>query len=327
MVSHLRRDNLPCTLRKLALLVLVAGPMALGGCSDMGSPIRPKAEPLLSSATLDFGVVAVSGTSTRKLTVRNSGSAALTGSASVSCEGYDLVLGGGPFSIAPGQSQTFVVQFSPSAVGSFPCTLDLGPNTPQVAITGAGAVQVPGALSFVAPDSLDFGTAMVGQVKTGAFQVFSIGTAPLLVNVVSTSADYSIVSGGGLAEIPAGGFRNVLVAFSPQGGLNRPGAVSVGPGVPDVAVKGFGTTVSYTNDIRAIFNARCDQACHSHIFRDPATGYSNLINFGYVIPFDPDNSDLYLRIVTGQMPQGGPPLAQPDQNKFRDWILEGALNN
>ncbi|TMQ57863.1 MAG: choice-of-anchor D domain-containing protein [Candidatus Eisenbacteria bacterium] len=314
-------------LKHLGLLVVIAGSMAIIGCSDMGNPIRPKAEALLSSAALDFGVVAVTGVSTRTLTVRNSGTATLSGNAAVSCNGYQLIEGGGAFSIAPGASRAFVVRFSPSAVGSFPCTLDLGPNAPSVPITGAGAVQVPGALSFIAPDSLDFGTAMVGQVKTGAFQVFSIGTAPLLVNVVATSADYSIVSGGGLAEIPVGGFINVLVAFSPQGGLNRPGEVSVGPGLPDVVVKGFGTTVSYRNDIRAIFNARCDQACHTHIFRDPATGYSNLINTGYVIPFDPDNSYLYIRIITGQMPQGGPPLSQPDQNKFRSWILEGALNN
>jgi len=316
-------------LRQLGLLVLplvlVVGSMA--GCSDMGNPVRPKAEPLLSSATLDFGIVAVRGTTTRNLTVRNSGSAALTGTAAVSCDGYQLVQGGGPFSIAPDQSQTFVVRFSPSAVGSFQCTLDLGPNTPSVSITGAGAVQAPGALSFVAPDSIDFGVAAVGQVKTGAFQVFSIGTAPLLVDVVSTSPDYSIISGGGLAEIPPGGFINVLVEFSPQGGLSRAGTVAVGPGSPDVVVKGFGTTVSYSNDIRAVFNARCDQACHSHIFRDPATGYANLINLGYVIPFDPDNSGLYSLIATGQMPQGGPPLSQSDQNKFRNWILEGALNN
>jgi len=314
-------------LRHLALLVLVAGSIALCGCSDMGNPILPKAEPVLSSAALDFGVVAVSGASTRNLTVRNSGSAVLTGTASVSCDGYQLIAGGGTFSIAPGQSQTFVVRFSPTAIGSFPCTLDLGSNAPSVSITGAGAVQAPGALSFVAPDSIDFGVAAVGQVKTGAFQVFSIGTAPILVNVVSTSADYSIVSGGGLTEIPVGGFVNVLVAFSPQGGLSRRGIVSVGPGLPDVVTKGFGTTVSFSNDIRAVFNAHCDQACHTHIFKDPASAYSNLINLGYVTPFSPDNSALYLLIVTGQMPQGGPPLSQTDQNKFRDWILEGALDN
>ena len=155
-------------LRHPGLLVVIAGSMAIIGCSDMGNPIRPKAEALLSSAALDFGVVAVTGVSTRTLTVRNSGTATLSGNAAVSCNGYQLIEGGGAFSIAPGASRAFVVRFSPSVVGSFPCTLELGPNAPSVPITGAGAVQVPGALSFIAPDSLDFGTAMVGQVKTGA---------------------------------------------------------------------------------------------------------------------------------------------------------------
>ncbi len=313
--------------RQLGLLPFLASLAILVGCSDMGNPIRPKAEPLLSATALDFGTVAVSGATARNLTVRNSGSAPLIGTAAVSCDGYQLIAGGGPFSIAPGQSQTFVVRFSPGAIGSFPCTLDLGPNAPHVAITGAGALQVPGALSLVTPDSLDFGVAAVGQVKTGAFRVFSVGTAPLLVNVVSTSPDYSIVSGGGLADIPAGGFINVLVAFSPQGGLNRPGGISVGPGLSTVVTKGFGTTVSYANDIRAIFNASCDQACHTHVFRDPLTGYGNLINFGYVIPSDPDNSTLYYYLAIDFMPQGGPPLPQTQKDKVRNWILEGALDN
>ena len=113
----------------------------------------------------------------------------------------------------------------PGAVGSFPCTLDLGPDIPQVALLGSGAVQAPGAQCVVLPDSIDFGFAAVGQADSSAFQIYSTGTAPLLVNVVSTSGDYLLVTGGGPAEIPAGGFINVAVEFRPQAGRERRGAL------------------------------------------------------------------------------------------------------
>jgi centrosomal CEP192-like protein len=312
-------------LRHLGLL-LVAGLTGLVGCSDLGNPIRPKAEPILSASALDFGTVAVSGSAVRSVTVSNFGSAPLTGTATISCAGYQLVSGGGAFSIAPGESRSITIRFSPGAVGSFPCALDLGPNTPQVALTGSGAVQTPGAASFVAPDSIDFGVAPVGTIKTGAFQVFSVGTAPLLVNVVSTSADYAIVSGGGVTEIPPGGFINVLVEFRPQAGLDRSGTIVVGPGSPDVVTKGFGTTVSYKSDIRPILDTTCNQACHIHVFHDPDS-YPNFVGFGnWVSPFNL-NSTLYFYLTIDFMPQGGPPLPQAQKDLFKNWILEGALDN
>src|SRR6185295_14830093 len=211
--------------------------------------------------------------------------------------------------------------------GSFSCTLDLGPHAPSVPITGSAAIQAPGALSFIAPDSLNFGVAPVGQVKTGAFQIFSIGTSPLLVDVVSASPEYQIVAGGGITQIPVGGFLNVLVTFTPRGSLDRSGEITVGPGLPAVRVKGYGTTVSFHNDLQPLFAARCDQAWHNHIFRDPDTAYANLILYQDVIPFNPQYSVLYYWVAGGVMPQGGPMLEQEKIDMIKDWILEGALDN
>jgi len=324
-------------LRRLGLLIFAAGAVALVGCSDLGNPIRPKPVPLLSVTSLDFGAVAVSGTATRSVTVGNSGSAALTGTAAVSCADYQLIAGGGPFSIAPGESRSITIQFAPGAVGPAPCTLDLGPNCPQVTILGTGAVQAPGALCAVTPDHLDFGAVSVGQTNSAAFQVLSAGTAPLLVNVVSTNDDYRIVSGGGLMEIPAGGFRTVVVEFRPQGGRDRPGTIAVGPGCPDVPTDGLGISVSLRNDIRPILNASCTQSCHFHYFNDPVSGNDNLrTNINYIVPFDTTRSFLYVRItgVFSQyfggrfpMPPTGPLIPVSDQDKFRDWILEGLQDN
>jgi hypothetical protein len=49
-----------------------------------------------------------------------------------------------------------------------------------------------------------------------------------------------------------------------------------------------------------------------------------------VIPNDPDNSLIVKRIegtIMPQMPLNGVPLAQPEIDRIRQWILEGALDN
>ena len=317
------------TPRRILAIVCCAS-LALAGCSDLGDPVRPAARPELSASALDFGTVAVTSSATRSVVITNSGTGKLEGTASVPCSSYQVLSGGGSFSITPGGSVTVVLRFSPAGVGSFPCTLDLGPNCPQVALDGSGAVQAVGAQAVVLPDSMDLGFAAVGatgHANAGAFQIFSVGTAPLLVNVVPSSPDFVIVSGGGSGEIAPGGSRNVLVEFHPQGGRLRRGSIAVGPGFPDVLAKGVGTTVSLKNDVRPIFAANCSDACHYHAFMDPINGDFYLTHYGYVTPFDSTSSLIYYYIDLGVMPQGRPRLPQAEIDVIGNWIMEGATEN
>jgi centrosomal CEP192-like protein len=311
------------------LAITCCASLALAGCSDLGDPVRPAARPELSASALDFGTVAVTSSATRSVVITNSGTGKLEGAASVPCSSYQVLSGGGSFSISPGGSVTIVLRFSPAAVGSFPCTLDLGPNCPQVSLDGSGAVQAVGAQAVVLPDSIDLGIAAVGatgHANAGAFQIFSVGTAPLLVNVVPSSLDFVIVSGGGPGEIPPGGSRNVIVEFHPQGGRLRRGSIAVGPGSPDILVKGVGTTVSLKDDVRPIFTANCNDACHAHVFMDPTYGTYYLTHY-YVVPFDTTNSTIYYYIDLGIMPQGRPRLPQSEIDVIGNWIMEGAQDN
>jgi hypothetical protein len=311
----------------------------------MGAPLKLRAQAELSASSLDFGTVALSGSATRSVTVRNSGTADLVGTAALlTCPDYQLDSGGGPFTIGPGQQLTIVLRFVPSGTGSFPCTLDLGPNCGQVTLAGAGALQNPGAHCTVTPGALDFGNLPTGQSSFRIFQIFSDGTAPLLVNVVPTCAAYAVVSGGGPASLAEGTSLTVTVEFKPLAGGTSACAIAVGPGCADVSVTGDGTTVSYSTDVRTIFNDRTCLSCHG--FVSPGLDgilytYGNLVNVtsisGYapallVKPYDPTNSVLYGKITnSGQfgelMPQGGPQIPQAERDKIRTWILEGAHNN
>src|SRR5262245_33344917 len=198
----------------------------VSGCSDLGKPLFPTPEAVLSAPSLDSGTVAVSDSALRSLTLGNAGTAPLIGTPALPCGEYHLV-SGGPFRIDPGKTVTIVLAFRPSAVGSYPCELDLGPNVPKIPLAGSGALQSPGALCVLVPESLDFGTLAKGESLTKTLQVFSAGTAPLLVDVVAGCGDYSIVSGGGPATLAPGNSVTVTVQFSPQAGLTRDCTVSV----------------------------------------------------------------------------------------------------
>ncbi len=59
----------------------------------------------------------------------------------------------------------------------------------------------------------------------------------------------------------------------------------------------------------------------------PLEKYSDLINYGQVVPYKPLESDLYDVIAREYMPQGGDTLPIADQKLIYNWILKGALDN
>ena len=105
------------------------------------------------------------------------------------------------------------------------------------------------------------------------------------------------------------------------------------------------TTVSYQNDVRAIFNTRgcLNPNCHGDGFSEITgmlSSYDNFVNrtsFSYgpaliVKPLDPPASVLYNKIedtgLYGQlMPFGGSQIPQAERDLIRNWILQGAQNN
>jgi len=322
--------------RSVLRIVLIAILLASTGCSDLGRPLLPKAQAVLSVSSLDFGTVAVSESSLRDVVVTNTGTGPLSGEAVVGCPEYIIESGGGPFVVPPGGSRTVRVRFQPNGVGAFPCTLDLGVHTGSVTLSGAGALQAPGAQSFAFPDTLDFGVVAKGESSTLSLKLFSIGSAPLIVDVVSACGDFIITSGGGPGTVAPGGSLTITLQFAPSTGQGHACSLSLGPGIPEVFLSGFATTVSFGRDVVPIFQMYCESC---HIFSDPSAGYSVLtvqpISYApgvRVIPYDLSRSVLYGKITnSGQygalMPQGGPLIPLADRNTIRDWILEGARNN
>lgn len=106
--------------------------------------------------------------------------------------------------------------------------------------------------------------------------------------------------------------------------------------------------ISFANEIQPIFNRSCAIAgCHAsarpphNLDLSSGVARGNLVNvpsaqnpaFIRVVPGNADQSLLYLKIsqstppVGSQMPLGQPPLSLEEQQKIRDWINQGALDN
>jgi len=320
---------------RVGFFFLILATITLGGCSDLGEVLKPRPQSQLSATALDFGTVAVSQSTTRSLTISNSGTGILTGTASISCSEYSLQSGGGSFTLAGGQSRAIVVEFTPGSVGSFPCTLDLGPNAPAVTIAGAAALQLPGAVCIVLQSSLAFGSVQSGQTSLMTTEVLNTGTASLLVNVVSGCGEFQVFRGGGTSQIPPGSSLAVTIAYSPLTSGRVSCVVEVGPNCPTIDLSGTGITVSFANDVRPILNARCI-SCHGYLGDPNVHIYLTLpdiiIGGPLVRPFEPDNSYFYRKLTPtplsgSRMPYGGPYLSDTQIDLVRRWVAEGALDN
>ena len=317
-----------------ALALAISASVAVG-CSDLGEPFRLVPQPEVSTIALDFGTVAVGGSATRTVTVSNAGTADFTGIAGVSCPGFTLDSGAGPFTVPPGGRHQVVVRFTPGGVGSFMCELMLGVGLEPVALEGQASNQLPGSQCVVTPLTLEFGSLFAGQSRLLAFKIHNPGTAPTSLDVVSDRPTFAILSGAGAATLAPGDSVTVTVSFVPAASGADSCLIATGPGCPQVRGRGFGTTVSFARDIRPIMGRRFCDSCHE--FRTTSQLVNVTSQLGYapavlIQPFNLSGSVLYGKITnSGQygqlMPEGGPLMPLSERNLFRDWILEGATNN
>jgi mono/diheme cytochrome c family protein len=88
--------------------------------------------------------------------------------------------------------------------------------------------------------------------------------------------------------------------------------------------------VSFSNDIRPIFNANCI-ACHGGTNGLYLTSYEDVMQGGVngpvIIPGNPANSRLIWYVSDGYMPLGGPPLSAGQVQTLANWVAAGAPNN
>ena len=197
-----------------------AGSPASGGMTGNGQngPVAPLT---FSPANLSYGNVVLKTTSSKTVTIKNTGTTTIN---------ISSVTGSGPYIVTPsgttpcggalaaGKSCTITASFTPlvtgTIIGSVTVIDNASVSTQVQNASGNGVLAVT-----MSPTSLSFGTVTVGT--TSAVKVVTVTnnqTAAIPINSVIASGNYVYTAGGGVpcgANIPANSICTLGVAFSP----------------------------------------------------------------------------------------------------------------
>jgi N-acetylneuraminic acid mutarotase/uncharacterized membrane protein len=185
-------------------------------------------------------------------TVRNTGSATLSGLAlsKAGTNTADFVLGTlGATSLAPTESTTFTVIFSPTAGGTHTATLrvasdDADENPFDIALSGSAtaptiSIEQPVNFALTSGSSvIDFGELPPGTPIGRTFRIRNTGTAPLS-NILLTKSganpgDFTVGTPG-VTTIAPGTFTTVSVIFNPVDGGYRNATLNIASNATNVS--------------------------------------------------------------------------------------------
>jgi uncharacterized repeat protein (TIGR01451 family) len=188
----------------------------------------------------EFGTVTVGDFADLGFTLENLGGGTLTGSVTETCDHYEIISGGGAYSLTAGQYVDVMVRFQPTVAGVHNCTIETGADCDNVSCTGTGEEpQVP--ICDVSRTFIDFGTAILpGSIVDADFRITNIGTGTLTGEVTETCDHYSIQAGGGAFSLAAGEFVDVTVRFEPTAVGTHTCEVQTGVNCANVSCTGVG---------------------------------------------------------------------------------------
>ncbi len=155
----------------------------------------------VTPSSQDFGTVIIGGSADRSFTVTNVGGDILTGNASTSAP--FSIIGGGSYTLSPGQSQVTAIRFIPAAPGTFLGNVNFtGGGDASGVLTGVGSLPV------VTISATDASAAEVG-LNPGILTVNRPGSTALPLTVdytiggtATNGVDYQTLAGS--VVIPAG---------------------------------------------------------------------------------------------------------------------------
>ena len=192
---------------------------------------------LITPTSVNFGSVNVGHFANQTVAITNqaNSTAALTGNVGTLSAPFSVKSGGGAFNLAPGQSVTITVQFSPATAGAASANLSIthkatNRTTPaNISLSGTGSsTDVP--VISVTSAANDYGKVKVRRSKTAFFKVKNSGNANLLVTSTIKGTDasmFTIRAGSGSKTIKPGRILIILVAFKPLSQGSKSGTFEI----------------------------------------------------------------------------------------------------
>lgn len=167
----------------------------------------------LSATLLEFGAVPLGAIEERTFSISNRGVSPLVGSVSLggACPGFSLASKPG-YVIGQGQTESFTVQFSPSAEGVTICRIETGADScPDITAIAEGFAPPVCSLSAA---TLDFGPVPTGSSADLAFSITNTGGGVLTGTVSEACAEFSI-QGDATYSLGAQEAQQFVVRFAP----------------------------------------------------------------------------------------------------------------
>jgi subtilisin family serine protease len=211
-------------------------------CSNVycsGTSTEPPPVCSIVPDTLDYGIVSVGGFKIMSFDITNTGYGTLDGNVSASCTYYNITIGAGAYSLTHDQTHSVSIIYFPAAAGTHTCTIETGNGIcSDVFCTGMGGSP---PVCSVDPDTLDFGTVLVGNYEDSTFAITNTGGDTLSGTVEELCAHYSIISGGGSYALAQDETLFVTVRFEPTVSGNHECTVETGAAIcSDVFCSGAG---------------------------------------------------------------------------------------
>lgn len=165
---------------------------------------QPNGNPIANAAILNFGTTLVGASLDRTFVVRNNGAVDITG-ISISAGGvFAIIANTVPLDLAPGQSATLTIRFSPIAAGAASTELTINSSEDPYAITLQGTGQaLPAAGNGNAHSDGNTASIVVGGTRTITVTVFDANTYRLTLSGGSPTPSWGTPSGPGLSLVSA----------------------------------------------------------------------------------------------------------------------------
>jgi len=137
-----------------------------------------------------------------------------------------------PFSLAPGQSQSFTAVFTPASAGTFTGNISFASNSAgvqgkSVALTGTGVAAQQGTLSST-PPTLSFGNVVVSSTQPATATITNTGSASVSVSSVSVSGTgFSLANSVAPFTLAVGKSIQLTVNFTPASSGSATGTLTI----------------------------------------------------------------------------------------------------
>lgn len=193
------------------------------------------------TGNLEFGDIPTGNTVTRSINIFNNGELNIPVIPQLleSCSGFSLPPGQATV-IQPGQGYEVSVEFSPQAPGQYSCDLYLGDFIDPFPMSGSAHEAV---ISWeVTPESLDFGSVVVGSSRVMSFNIHNTGEGDIDIDVemVDPVGYFHLQYEYGQFTLPAGDYQTINAYFSPHEIGFFEASISLGEVIDPVPLMGLG---------------------------------------------------------------------------------------